>query len=136
MNELRIEIKDQCTAFAPGEEISGTVYWSFDSAPRGVELRLFWFTRGKGTEDAGVAQTTRFEQPLPSETRSFRFLLPEAPYSFSGTLISLVWALELIASPSKETTRCEFVMAPDRREVRLEKVPDEGMAQGWLRMRT
>lgn len=59
---------------------------------------------------------------LPQETRAFRFQLPEAPYSFSGKLISLAWALELIAYPSKEVVRREIVLAPGGSEVRLESV--------------
>ena len=120
---LRIEIARQQTAFEPGEDLAGTVSWQFDSPPRGIELRLFWFTRGKGTEDVGVAQTLPFDRPAPEESRPFRLRLPDAPLSFSGKLISLVWALELVAAPSKEVARVELVAAPGKRELQLESVP-------------
>lgn len=129
MADLRIELKDERAAFEPGAEISGAVSWSLAHPAHALELRLFWFTRGKGTEDAGVVASQRFEQPLPNETRSFRFQLPTAPYSFSGSLVSLVWALELIAYPSKEVARREIVMAPGGAEVRLESVPAAGAGQ-------
>lgn len=116
---LHIEIERNRTAFEPGEELTGTAGWTLDKPPRSVELRLFWFTRGKGTEDAGVVETVRFDQPMLEETRSFRLRLPDAPYSFSGKLISLVWALELVADPSKAVTRKEFVIAPGGRELLL-----------------
>ena len=132
MTELRIDFAEHKSAFEPGEEITGNVSWSLEKAARAVELRLFWFTRGKGTEDAGVVQTIRFEQPLPQETRSFQLRLPDAPYSFSGKLISLVWALELIVSPSKEVARREFEMGPGAREIRLESLPPVGLVQKWL----
>jgi len=122
MSDLKIELKEDCAGFEPGTEVDGRVSWSLDKPARALELRLFWFTRGKGTEDAGVVATQRFEQPLPQETRSFRFELPKAPYSFSGNLISLTWALELIAYPSKEVVRREFILAPGGSEVRLEMV--------------
>jgi hypothetical protein len=122
MSELSINFGQDRVAFEPGEEVAGTAFWRLDQPPRALELRLFWFTRGKGTEDAGVAETVRFDQPMPEETRAFRFRLPEAPYSFSGTLISLIWALELVVEPSKEVVRREITIAPGGREVRLDRV--------------
>lgn len=132
MNTLKIDLKENRSAYDPGEEIAGSVSWSGDPAPQKAELRLFWFTRGKGTEDAGVIDTAIFDHPGPQETRSFSFRLPEAPYSFSGSLISLVWALELIAYPSKEVVRCEIEMGPGGHEVRLESVPTPAREQSWL----
>jgi len=123
MNRLRIELSEDRSSFAPREELTGVVGWSLDKPATAVELRLFWFTRGKGTEDAAVARTVRFDRPLPDETRSFSLVLPEAPYSFSGKLISLIWALELVVEPSKEVVRREILIAPERREIRLGNVP-------------
>jgi len=127
MNELNITIADNRDAFEPGEELTGTVSWRLERQPRAVELRLFWFTRGKGTEDAGIVERMRFEPATVEETRSFRFRLPEAPYSFSGKLISLVWALELVAEPLKQAARQEFILAPDGREVRLDRISSEAL---------
>jgi hypothetical protein len=61
---------------------------------------------------------------LTEDARSFRFRLPESPYSFSGKLISLTWALELVAEPSKELARQEITLAPGGEAVRLESLPD------------
>jgi hypothetical protein len=123
MSQLSIEIDQDRAALEPGDELTGTACWQLDQAPRTVELRLFWFTRGKGTEDAGVVETVRFARPSPQESRPFRLRLPPVPYSFSGKLISLVWALELVPAPSKEVARQEFVMAPGGQEVRLDSLP-------------
>jgi hypothetical protein len=120
---LTIDLNDDRTTFEPTAGLTGTAAWNLAQPPRAVELRLFWFTRGKGTEDAGVVETIRFDRPLAGETRSFRLRLPESPYSFSGKLISLVWALELVAEPSKEVIRREFVLAPGGEEVRLDSLP-------------
>ena len=90
-------------------------------------MRLFWFTRGKGTEEAGVVRTERFDRPASKETRSFHFSLPEAPYSFSGSLISLIWALELVAEPSREVARQEIIIAPGGVEVRLPSLPQSDL---------
>ena len=119
MNEMRIEIDGGRNAFVPGEEISGKAIWRLEKPPRAVDLRLFWFTRGKGTEDGTVVEITPFEQPHSDESRSFRFTLPSAPYSFSGKLISVVWALELVATPSGALARLEIVVAPGGQEVHL-----------------
>ncbi|HZR20468.1 MAG TPA: hypothetical protein VFE51_24515 [Verrucomicrobiae bacterium] len=135
MTELSIELAQEQTAFKPAEAVRGKVSWTVDPPPQFMELRLFWFTRGKGTEDAGIVQTVRFDQPLPHETRSFEVCLPEAPYSFSGKLISLVWALELVAYPSKQVARREIEMGPDGKEVRIESVQTSGLARRWLEVR-
>lgn len=136
MTDLRIDLPDDRESFEPGEELAGDLKWSAEKSPQLLELRLFWFTRGKGTEDAGIVANLKFEQPLPRESRSFRLRLPEAPYSFSGSLISLAWALELIAYPSKEVIRREFTMGPGKQEVRLQTVSEPGTAHNWISVRT
>ena len=125
MSELRINLTDEKSNYEPGEELSGSASWQLETVERVIELRLFWFTRGRGVEDARVVQTIRFEQPRNVETRSFKFRLPEAPYSFSGKLISLIWALELIGEPSKQISRRELVIGPGSREVQLGTVAPE-----------
>jgi hypothetical protein len=119
MSFFKINVTDEKSAFEPGEELTGSASWQLERAARSVELRLFWFTRGRGIEDAAVVQTIRFEHPLSEETRSFRFLLPDAPYSFVGQLISLIWAIELVVEPSKEVARQDIIVGPGRQEVRL-----------------
>ena len=119
MATLEIETADGRSEFAPGEELAGIVSWQFDKAPRAVELRLFWYTQGKGDDDAAVADTLRFEPPAAQDVQEFRFALPEGPYSFSGKLISLRWALELVAEPSNDTARLDFTLSPTGREILL-----------------
>src|SRR5215468_7453198 len=119
---LQINLIEESAAFEPGDEANGSASWSLVNPPNSVDLRLFWFTRGKGTEDVGLVKTLSFERPLAIETRSFRLRLPDSPYSFSGKLISLTWALEVVVSPSKQVVRREITIAPGRWEVRLESV--------------
>jgi hypothetical protein len=96
--------------------------WSLPSVPRSLEARLVWFTRGKGTEDIALVSTTVVPAPGARGEHRVRFTLPEAPYSFSGRLISLVWAVELVADTT--AARWEFVLAPDGREVLLRQSND------------
>jgi hypothetical protein len=124
MNDLKIQLASGRAAFEPGEEITGTAAWKLDKPPRSVELRLFSFTRGQGDEDAGVAETVRFDHALPEDSRPFRFRLPDGPYSFSGKLFSLVWALELVVEPSKENARQEITIAPGAKTVQLDSLPE------------
>jgi hypothetical protein len=120
MSELEIRTRDDRTAFLPGEELAGTVSWQSDVEPRSVELRLFWHTEGKGTRDVKVVENTSFSVPGRQDRRDFRFQLPDSPYSFSGKLVSVVWALELVLVSSGETERLEIVMSPTRAEVALQ----------------
>lgn len=121
--ELFLELRGGQTAFAPGETLEASALWALSAAPRSLEARLCWFTRGKGTEDATVVATEPVEAPGPAGERVFRFTLPDAPYSFSGKLISVIWAVELVAEPGSKYARCEFVMAPHRAEIVLEAAP-------------
>jgi len=119
MNELRILLQDEQKNFRGGQTVEGVAGWRSEKAPRSVELRLFWFTRGKGTEDVGVVNRIRFDAPQQEEGRKFSFMLPEEPWSFSGQLISLIWALELVAEPGGHTTRVELVVSPTSQEILL-----------------
>ncbi|MGA2555739.1 MAG: hypothetical protein ABSG04_05640 [Verrucomicrobiota bacterium] len=123
MSALRIEISQGRTAFEPGEELTGTVGWKLDKPARAVELRLFWFTGGAGAADAGVVETAQFDHPSPDDSRPFRFRLPPAPYSFRGSLITLNWALELVAAGATEVARQEITIAPGGEAVRLDSLP-------------
>lgn len=122
MNELRIEMDGDRRWFLPGESLSGRVSWRLEDDAEAIELRLFWFTSGKGTEDVAIVESVRIEAAGKAGNREFSFSLPTGPYSFSGSLITLSWALELVALPEGATERIEFVMAPTPVEVRLESL--------------
>jgi len=119
MSELKVLVRDERRSFHPGETVEGVAGWRLDQPPKAVELRLFWFTRGKGTEDVGVINQLNFPEPQPEEGRKFSFVLPAEPFSFSGQLISLIWALELVVEPGELSTRVELVMSPTGEEILL-----------------
>src|ERR1044072_6253269 len=106
---IRLGLRDNRTTYLPGEVVEGAVLWEFDEAPRQVQLHLAWGTRGKGTEDVAIVETVTFENPKPGDTRTFQMRLPEGPYSLDGRLIAIIWALELVAEPMKETAEMELV---------------------------
>jgi hypothetical protein len=120
MSELRIELAGGRSAFTPGEPFSGRVAWRVEEQPASVELRLFWYTSGKGTQDVGVVTSMALAAPRPEDQRDFTLPLPREPYSFSGTLVSVVWAVELLVEPGGHVERREFVLSPTGREVVLD----------------
>jgi len=125
MQPITIELEQNQTAFQPGDVVAGTAHWQIDPPPKQVECRLIWYTQGKGDQDAGLVEVLAFEQPSPVDHRTFRFTLPNGPYSFSGTLISLTWALELIMSPGDLCERKDITVAPAGHEILLQALPEE-----------
>jgi hypothetical protein len=123
MSSLHLELADGRTRYRPGETLEGVAFWELDAAPTAVELRLFWRTAGKGTEDLEVVSTTRFDGVGARDRRAFRIALPPGPYSFSGTLVSLLWGLELVALPKDEGQQTEIIVTPGDGEIRLQALP-------------
>ena len=118
---LILEVNDANTGFAPGDTVSGRAGWAGQDAPNDASLRLFWYTSGKGTRDVGIAA----EQPLHgvgnSHEEPFSFQLPGTPYSCSGTLLSVQWAVEVVARHGRDAARVELVLSPWVEAPRLEK---------------
>lgn len=130
MNELRIEVDGDRRWFLPGEIVSGRVIWRLEGDADTVELRLFWFTSGKGTEDVEIVDSVRTDAAGMVGERSFNFRLPNGPYSFSGSLITVSWALELVDLPRGTTERIDLVVAPTPVEVRLEGLGRQPFEEG------
>ena len=120
---IRLGLRENITTFRPGEAITGAVLWELKSAPELAEVRLIWFTRGKGTEDGAIVETVKLDATPAADTREFSFAAPNGPYSFSGTLIALIWAVEFVAEPASEFQRVEITIAPDGHEIALPKIP-------------
>jgi|CXWL01.1.fsa_nt_gi hypothetical protein len=113
------------TDFLPGETLSGTAAWQLDAPPESVEIRLFWYTEGRGDQDVGIIDSVAVDRPETNDRRSFAFTLPAGPPSCSGALISLIWAIEVVVEPGAVTERWNLVVGPGRREVRLTAIaPD------------
>jgi hypothetical protein len=116
---LEIHVDGGVEAFAPGDTLRGTLQWMGDAAPDAIELRLLWYTEGRGDQDVGVARTLLIETPSAAGSSPFEFEAPGGPYSCSGRLVSIRWAFEAVTRPGKETVRAELVLAPGGREVEL-----------------
>ena len=119
MSELTIQLDGNRTTFRPGERVAGVAGWSLDNDADWLEVRLLWFTRGKGTQDANVVAQHHIQRPPRTGSARFDLKLPGGPYSFSGKFLSLLWALELVTPKGKETARVEFVVSPSEKEIEL-----------------
>jgi hypothetical protein len=134
MSKLRIDLLDDRTTYLPGERVEGVVTWDLDKASSRMEVRLTWFTEGRGSEDTETVDSVRFEDPAPRDVQSFSLQLPEQPLSCSGRLVSIRWAVEATTRWGRAQERRAIVMSwtgepvqiPARPEVRDKDVP--GMA--------
>lgn len=119
----------------PYETVAGRVEWRLDTEPRDLELRLCWFTRGRGTEEAETIATL----PLGDHAagaREFSFELPGGPWSVDGRLVGIGWALEVVARKQGGLALEEFVVAPERAPRVLGEVAEPRSARGvpkWLK---
>ena len=114
-----IEVKNKQTEFEPGDTVSGTVFWDVAKDPKRVTLNLFWYTDGKGSQDLEIITSLEIESFSCRGEKAFSFELPGEPYSFSGKLISICWALEVFVKKGSAKQQYEFVLGPGGREVRL-----------------
>ena len=120
---IQVETSDGAISFRPGEMMEGTVRWQFPESPEEIEVRLFWATEGKGDQDLEVVQTIPFTNPGAQGRRTFQMRLPEGPYSFSGKLITLTWALEAVAQPGDRAAHVQLVVSPTGEEILLYRQP-------------
>jgi hypothetical protein len=116
MSNLDIQIEGR-DAFRPGEEICGRARWELPKNPKWLEVSLFWGTEGKGNQDRRVAERVRFETPGASGVKDFRLTAPSGPYSFSGTLILIIWWIQLAKLGGKNSVRKKITISSTGREV-------------------
>lgn len=105
--------------YEPGEQIQGKVTWKQITPDISFEIRLIWFTLGKGSRDYAEASNQTIEHPSEEGVFEFSFEAPDWPHSFSGELISLQWAVEVIVLPTEESVEVELVIAPGGHEIVL-----------------
>jgi len=116
---IQIHIDEERTSFRPRETITGTISWSLPVAPAQVMLELFWTTRGKGQVDSEVVQSVQIKQPAAAGEQRFELKIPDAPYSFSGKLVSLLWGVRLVIHPSQEQAQLNLMISPTGQEINL-----------------
>lgn len=117
---VQIQLDGDSTSFEPGADIRGRVDWQPDGPARmSMMISLIWFTQGKGIEDVTVVDQIQIDHPRPHGHRDFKFRLPDFPWSFSGSLISLTWAVEASLEPKGTVERVTVISAPGGEKVKL-----------------
>jgi hypothetical protein len=131
MNTITVERKD----LRPFETVTGRVEWRLDAVPKDLELRLCWFTRGRGTEESETVESMSLGDTA-NGAREFSFVLPGGPWSLDGPLIGIAWALEVVAKKQGGLAFEELVVSPDGKERKLVEVADPRSAANsvkWLK---
>lgn len=119
---IDISIEKMPPEFCAGEIISGRVEWiDLDTTVTSLETRLIWYTEGKGDQDVEVVVTIPAKLTAPNGNLPFEFVAPNRPFSFSGKLISLIWAFEVVLLPGREGERKQITISGDGSEVVLDR---------------
>lgn len=122
MNELGIELDEGRTVYRPGDSVRGTATWKLDEPPDSIEVRLGWYTEGKGTTDAAIVHTLHEDRPGRTGSNPFEFELPAGPYSFSGSLITLAWTVEIAIEPAGDHESVTIMVSPTDDEIALHEI--------------
>lgn len=117
MNRITLKQKN----LKPHDTVEGSVSWQLENAPKNLELRLFWFTRGRGEEEAGTISTLPLGDASSGE-KVFSFPLPGSPWSIDGTYISIVWGVELVERKAGGLALEEFTVGPEGVATKLRRV--------------
>jgi hypothetical protein len=114
---MNIQLDSSAHSYFPGETITGTINWENSNYTKG-EIRLFWYTSGKGTRDVCIVDTFKASNSNNSSQQKFSLQLPNQPYSFSGKLISLEWSIELVIE-GQSIYKMDLAVSPTKSEILL-----------------
>jgi len=119
MEYLKIEVEGRGNTIRPGETVEGRLEWSLENPPERLEVRLLWFTEGRGTRDIGVVGRQSFENQPETGSLSFSIRAPDGPYSFEGRLITLRWIMEAAVDPGDMVTQEHLLLGPGNTAIDL-----------------
>lgn len=127
MHTIQIDLRDyrstlgEYPIYYPGDRVSGQVviYAESQIKCRNIRVEVGWFTQGKGNRDKEAIQqyvidVQQIEPGMPI-SQKFAADLPPMPYSFSGELINIVWAVQVtvdIAMRSDINESRQFIVRP------------------------
>jgi len=128
---VTLELDDQ--ACRPGDELAGTLRWTWSEAPSSARLRLGWRSTSRGHVDQEVvvdldvrelpevgagapyrgAPAGATGRPLAArDLRRFVIRLPHQPYSFHGHTFTITWHLEARFAPGDVLAEQLVVLSP------------------------
>lgn len=118
-----ITIQLDASDFTPSSTVTGKIIWATSPTNKSLELRLFWFTEGRGTQDIQVTDELSYDTTSRHQgDEDFILHLPSAPLSFSGQLVSLQWAVEAVAIQDGISERENITVSLTGKEVTLSPV--------------
>ncbi|MDA3960688.1 MAG: hypothetical protein PF961_07845 [Planctomycetota bacterium] len=117
MSSITINLDND--ALTPGARVQAQVSWTLQERADRVAVKLIWYTEGKGTEDLGLIDSEIIEDAGTSGNTVVSLQCPDFPYSFSGTLISLHYAVEAVTEPPQAVQQAPLVIAPNATEIAL-----------------
>jgi len=98
---------------AAGSQVRQRLEWLFESIPDYIEHRIVWIYRSPESEYETTVRTTRINAFDAQGRTSIDLQLPAGPYSYEGKLLSIDWAIDIVAYPSREKDRQHFsLVAP------------------------
>jgi len=112
MNSMQLNIPGEKASYLPGDAVRVEAAWNLDAEPRAVNLRLFWYTQGKGTTDSVIVAEEAYVGPLASGKWNTSLAIPpDAISSYTGRLLSVIWAVEIVAEKKLGFARREIVVS-------------------------
>jgi len=112
MSQLQITLNGDTRQFAPGENMEGTVSWDLPKQSQKFRLSLIWYTQGRAPTASGTVDYLEFNAPTRSGSKDFNFQTPNGPYSFTGKLFSINWALEFAPLPGFKSIERQIILSP------------------------
>lgn len=117
---ITIQFNSVDAGYLPGEDISGQIAWKdLPVDCERLEIRLIWYTQGKGDQDFGIADSSVISKPAVQGSASYGFTAPHRPYTMQGKLLQLCWAVEVVSFPSHQTQKQELTISPNRAAIQL-----------------
>jgi hypothetical protein len=93
---IHITLDERRRSFTAGGTLRGRFRVAGDTAEtlRGVELKVLWYTEGKGDTDAGIVYSKTFE-PRGEQDCPFSVTLPLLPLTYHGRLLKIHWMVRV-----------------------------------------
>lgn len=115
MKSLEI-LLNQSGALKPGGVLEGTVMWELESPAKKITINFFWFLEKYGdVEETNIISSLEAENIQPHGYKNFAFDIPRQPYSFSGNLFSIKWAVECVVD--KDSVVQDLVVSNNGQEI-------------------
>jgi hypothetical protein len=130
---LRIVFDATKPEYRPGEMIAGEVVWDeLPAATKTVGVRLLWYTQGKGDRDIDLVAESDVAigaTEVGGGRQRFEFVAPHRPYSFSGKLIELSWAVEAVVLPANDSVLEQVFISATGTNVTLNQSFDDSFSK-------